>query len=297
MLRAAWVVRAAAALTPLRAAEVGRVALDRREAAAAFAPRAGALVAALAVFRVATAGRVAAALTAGRTGLAARARGAGLAARPAGLADDLVAGFAFLAAAVGLDEVALAAGARDGAGLAALLDARRAAALPGAGGDGLTLAGEGAGAADLGLAAAAWGVAARAAVLSDGVADRDAVADGALPASFTGGAGALATAAGAAGRGAGARRAGAGGGSSRGAGGRGTPRSTATGCAAVDPVVRRTGTGGAGGTGGPSPRPTTPSAVSRQVKATTSLMSAARSNRTIAVWLKTVSTRPREPTG
>jgi hypothetical protein len=98
-------------------------------------------------------------------------------------------------------------------------------------------------------------------------------------------------------RGAGARRAGAGGGSSLGAGGRGTPRSTATGCEAVEPVVRRTGTGGAGGTGGPSPRPTTPSAVSRQVQATTSLMSGERSKRTIAVWLNTVSTRPSDPTG
>jgi hypothetical protein len=98
-------------------------------------------------------------------------------------------------------------------------------------------------------------------------------------------------------RGAGANRAGAGGGNSRGAGGLGTPRSTATGCAAVEPVVRLTGTGGGGGTGGPSPRPMTPSAVSRQVKATTSLVSGARSKRTIAVWLRTVSTRPREPTG
>ena len=98
-------------------------------------------------------------------------------------------------------------------------------------------------------------------------------------------------------RGAGASRAGAGGGNSRGAGGLGTPRSTATGWAAVEPVVRRTGTGGGGGTGGPSPRPITPSAVSRHVKATTSLVSGARSKRTIAVWLRTVSTRPREPTG
>jgi hypothetical protein len=98
-------------------------------------------------------------------------------------------------------------------------------------------------------------------------------------------------------RGAGASRAGAGGGNSRGAGGLGTPRSTATGWAAVEPVVRLTGTGGGGGTGGPSPRPMTPSAVSRQVKATTSLVSGARSKRTIAVWLRTVSTRPREPTG
>jgi hypothetical protein len=85
------------------------------------------------------------------------------------------------------------------------------------------------------------------------------------------------------GRGVGASLAGAGGGSSRGAGGRGTPRSTATGWEAVEPVVRRTGTGGGGGTGGPSPRPMTPSAVSRFAKATTSLVSGARSKRTIAV--------------
>jgi hypothetical protein len=39
------------------------------------------------------------------------------------------------------------------------------------------------------------------------------------------------------------------------------------------------------------------SAVSRHVKATTSLVSECLSNRTIAVWLKTVSTTPREPTG
>jgi hypothetical protein len=39
------------------------------------------------------------------------------------------------------------------------------------------------------------------------------------------------------------------------------------------------------------------SAVSRHVKATTSFVSLCRSNRTIAVWLRTVSTMPVEPTG
>ena len=38
------------------------------------------------------------------------------------------------------------------------------------------------------------------------------------------------------------------------------------------------------------------SALSRQVKATTSLVSGATSKRTIAVWLSTVSTRPVAPT-
>jgi hypothetical protein len=39
------------------------------------------------------------------------------------------------------------------------------------------------------------------------------------------------------------------------------------------------------------------SALSRQVKATTSLVSGAMSKRTMAVWLSTVSTRPVAPTG
>ncbi len=182
--------------------------------------------------------------------------------------------------------------------LGGALGRRVAAALPGAGGDGLTLAAGGAPAQPTW----AWprrrggsrpGPPSSPAAWPTGMRSRTALCPPPSPAALVRWPRPRA----AAGRGAGARRAGAGGGSSRGAGGRGTPRSTATGCAAVEPVVRRTGTGGAGGTGGPSPRPITPSAVSRQVKATTSLMSAARSNRTIAVWLSTVSTRPREPTG
>lgn len=85
-------------------------------------------------------------------------------------------------------------------------------------------------------------------------------------------------------------------GSSRGAGGRGTPRRTATGCAAADGLLRRGGTG-AGATGVPSEAPGPDgSALSRQANATTSLISGDTSNLTIAVWLSTVSTRPSVPT-
>ena len=290
--------------------DADRTGVGRRPAGFAvdFAARGAALVAGLLVLRAGVALR-APDLPTARTVLAALVTvffAAGLAfARAAGLAGVLATGFADLDAAV------LVVDDRGGAsletGFAALFGVGRAGAAEApTAGFAVWLA---AGAGFAPAWAAAFGLAGAGCAGAAGTFAAGGRGDG-VPAAAAGAGAALAGLLGvtaaeevpgavpaAAGRGAGASRAGAGGGSSRGAGGRGTPRSTATGCAAVDPVLRRTGTGGAGGTGGPSPRPMTPSAVSRQVKATTSLMSAARSNRTIAVWLSTVSTRPREPTG
>jgi hypothetical protein len=216
--------------------------------------------------------------------------------REAGLAVGLVRCEGLAGAPVGMaafEAALLAVEAAPPVGRAAGLGAGRTAAL--ADGGGATLA-EWVGAFEADLAAPAAALLVVVGLVAGWSAGRDAGA-GWLPirwggataavASFAPAAAGVAAASAGAGtagaRGAGASRAGAGGGNSRGAGGRGTPRSTATGCAAVEPVVRLTGTGGGGGTGGPSPRPMTPSAVSRQVKATTSLVSGARSKRTIAV--------------